>query len=419
MLNASLVAAIGTASLKMAPRSLLWFIGLMIFTLFVAHLHSKGLSRGLAEIVMIPALVVSIALYLQHERALDSGFSVHLWLASAAAVVAGLSKQPALIWLMLVFPILAATDAVQRRRPFTTLIPVAIAWGCGLLWLITEGNGFWANDGVTTRSLQDRDPAQQVLYAAEKWLIDRPAVAVMLLLCTYVVFRGESRRGRGIFIGLLIPSLLAWFLLGAYNLRLGMHVVAIAALLIAANEYWPNLSGGPATNGRLVSTRTRHLVNGLAVLAVIVSGATAWKRIEDRGPAFSLYDGGKNTIYKYFGDDAEFVYREIYRSTHKLWISTGYIYGIFYGHNPVIRPDHRTGTLDLDRLKAEIARDRPDFLFESGAHVAVRPVRALLRQLVAKCGDWFETVAAPLNKYVHTVYRLNHDAVERNEECNP
>ena len=418
ILAASLVAAIGTANAKVNSRSLLWSAGLIVFTLFAAHLLSKGLSKGLAEIVMIPALVISIALYLQHERARDSELSIHLWLASAAAVVAGLSKQPALIWLMLTFPILAAIDAIQQRKRVATLIPVAIAWGCGLLWLLTEGHGFWRNAGVAARSLQDRSWFEQLTYAAEKWLIDSPGVASVLLLCICVIFRRGSR-GLGVFIGLAIPSLLAWFFLGAYELRLGMHVVATAALLVAANGFWPNAASAPTKNDALVSFGARRVVFGLAAVAVVVSGVDAWQRINDRGPAFSLYDGGKNTIHSYFGDDADFVYREIYRGDRKLWIPSNYIYGIFYGHNPVFRPDHRTGILDLDRLKAEIAHSRPDYLFESGDVVAYGPGTALLRQLVALCADWFETVAAPLNKFVHAVYRLNHEAVARNRECNP
>ena len=415
MLGASCVAAIGTASSQRDSKSLLWFVALMIFTLFVARLHDRGLSKGLAEIVMIPALVVSVALYLQHVR--DPESPIRLWLAGAAAIVAGLSKQPALIWLMLTLPILAVGGVIRWRRPFKTLIPVAIAWGCGLLWLVTEGYGFWTNDSVVTRSHQDRAWFQQLFHASNKWLIDTPAITIMLLLCIHTVLRGH--RGRGIFFGLVVPSLLIWFSFGAYDLRLGMHIVAIAALLVAANGFWPNAGVGPAAAGTVVSSRVRYLVHGLAAVAVIVSGIGAWKYIEERRPGFSLYDGGKNTIHRYFGDDAAFVHREIYRSGRTLWIPSNYIYGIFYGHNPVIRPDHRAATLDLDRLKAEIARDRPDYLFESGDVVAYGPATALLRDLVAECGDWFETVAGPSRGYGYTVYRLNGDAVERSEACGP
>ena len=306
---------------------------------------------------------------------------------------------------------------IRWQRPLKTLIPVAIAWGCGLLWLVTEGDGFWMNDGVVTRSHQDRMWFQQLFHASNKWLIDTPAITIMLLLCIHAVLRGH--RGRSIFFGLVVPSLLVWLLFGAYDLRLGMHVVAVSALLIATNGFWPNAGVGPAAAGAVVSYRVRHLVHGLSAVAVIVAGIGALKYIEERRPGFSLYDGGKNTIYRYFGDDADFVHREIYRSDRTLWIPSNYIYGIFYGHNPIIRPDHRVATLDLDRLKAEIMRDRPDYLFESGDVVAYGPATALLRDLVTECGDWFETVATPSDVHGYTVYRLNHDAVGRSETCIP
>ena len=403
VLSASMVAAVGTCSARGGSKSVLWFIGLTIFAFATTDLY-KNVTEGLAETLMVPALCVSVALYLLWSR--DSEHSIRLWLASACAIVAGLSKQPALLWLMVMFPILVLIDVLRYRRTLFTLIPVAVAMLVGAFWLVTDGAGFLDNPGVVRHSQQGRDWVEQLLYAVNKHLVGRPGIAALLLLCAYTVLRG--RIGRTIFFGLMIPWLLLWLFFGAYQTRLGAHVVALSALLIAANEYWPGTGRGPAEVGGRVSMRVRRFV--YAVMGV-------WDRLDKRGPEFSLYDGGKNTIYKYFGADADFVYREIYRSPSVLWIPSNYIYGIFYGYNPIIRPDHRAVKLDIERIRVDIIRNRPDYLFDAGDYVDYGPGSALLRELVAKCEDWFHTVAAPPNKYGYTVYRLDNDAVDRNEGC--
>lgn len=405
ILSASLAAAIGTAYSRLNSRSLLYFIGLVTFSLYGVQLY-KPLSWGFAEILMVPALIVSVSLFLQHRRI--RGGLEYLWAASAAAIVAGLSKQPALLWLMLIFPLLATVDVIRYRRPLATFTPVVLAWCSGLLWLVTEGSGFLDNPGVVEASQRDRVWFEQLFYASNRFLIDRPALSALLLLCVYIVFR--RRRECDVFFWLLIPSLLLWFFFAAYALRTGAHVLALAALLIAANSFRQSFGNISASTDSIVAPRISYLIYGFAAMAVVLSGISAWKRIEDRGLAFSFYDGGKYTIYHFFGESAEFVHREIYNSDHVVWTASSYIYGIFYGHNPVVRPNYQTMTFDVEGIKTEIVHARPNYLIES----RIRPWGGwggsgteVIHEIVTKCGNWFETIVVPSNEFGFTVYRLN------------
>ena len=420
ILAASLLAAVGTASRRQGSGSLLWFMGLAIFTLFLADLHKHGLSRGFAEVLMIPALAVSVAFHLQYARSRDVGTpeaATYLWLACAAALLAGISKQQALVWLMITFPILITAKIVRRRRALTALLPVAVVWGGGLLWLVTEGSGALDNTAVIEHSQQERAWLEQLLHASNEHLAGRPEAPILLIWCAWAVLRG--RQGRGVFVGLVIPSLLLWLFFDAYDARLGMHVPAVAALLIAANSYWPRAGGGESADaGVLLSTRIRHAVYGLAMTVAVLSGIGAWRVFQERGPDFSLYDGGQSTIHEHFGDDAGFVYRTIYRGPDTLWIPSSFIYGIFYGHNPIVRPFPVYTPVTAGQLKADIVRERPDYLFDAGDLVHWT-AKYSFRKLVAKCGDWFEKVAKSSTAYGYIVYRLDHDAIDRNRECSP
>ena len=420
ILAASLLAAVGTASRRQGSGSLLWFMGLAIFALFLADLHKQGLSRGFAEVLMIPALAVSAAFYLQYARSRDVGTpeaATYLWLACVAALVAGISKQQALVWLMITFPILITAEIVRRRRALTALIPVAVVFGGGLLWLVTEGSGALGNTMVIEHSQGERAWLEQLLYASNTHLTGRPEVLVLLIWCAWAVLRG--RQGRGVFVGLVIPSLLLWLFFGAYDARLGMHVPAVAALLTAANSYWPRAGGGESADvGVVLSRLARHAVYGLAMIVAVLSGIGAWRVFQERGPDFSLYDGGQSTIHKFFGDDAGFVHRSIYRGPYTLWIPAAYIYGIFYGHNPIVRPFPVYAPVTAGQLAADIVRERPDYLFDAGDHI-YWTAKYPFRKLVVECGGWFEKVAKSSTVWGYTVYRLDRDAIDRKEECNP
>ena len=424
LLGVSLVAAIGTASARQDAKAIGWFAGLTIFALFLAGLHSHGLSRGLAEVVMIPALVVSVALCLraaehrkmrQHDGA--PGWSACVWLASAAALLAGIAKQPALAWLMIAFPALMVLRVAGSSRCFARLIPVALACGGGFLWMLTEGSGFLDNPGVVEASRAGRGGAEQLLHAAKAHLMGRPPLAALLLLAVLAVFGG--RRGRGVLLGFVAPALLLWLAFGAYSPRNGMHVAAVAALLIAANGFWPVARSSRGRRGQTVSARFRRVVQGVLAAVVVATGAVVWKKIDEAGPNFSLYDGGKNTIYRYFGREAGFVHRDIYRGPDTLWIPSNYIYGIFYGHNRIIRPDPSNPPVGAADLRARFSLARPGYLFDAGDRLGDWPGKQAFRELIAKCGHWFERVAAPPNKFGYTVYGLNHDAIDAGERCQP
>ena len=407
VLTVSLLAAMGTAARGVGSRSLVCFIVLTIVAMAATGIRS-AVTAGLAEILMIPALVVSVALYLHWRRSPEN--LTYLWLASGCAVVAGLSKQPALLWLMLVFPVLAV--AGRRPRDNAALIPIALAVCAGAVWLLTEGAGFLDNRGVIEDAQKGRGWLEQILFAVQRFLVGKPPITALIVLAGYCVLR--ERFARGVYFGLVIPLLVLWLVFGAYSTRLGTHVMALSALLIAANDYWPG--GRWRRMSTELSTRVRRFAHGLMATALVLAGIYAWDTYKKRGPEFSFYDGGKNTIYRYFGKDADYIFNQVYKGGSTLWIPSNYIYGIFYSHNPVIRPDGRWQDFDARHIRTSILRDRPDYLFDPGV-ITPGSMVSNFREFLRQCEDWFEVVAAPPNEFNYTVYRLKPDALDHNQEC--
>jgi len=224
-----------------------------------------------------------------------------------------------------------------------------------------------------------------------------------------------ARCQRDILILFALPALLVWLLFGAYSLRLGIHVVAAFALLLAASEFaLPKVLGG----GKWSSTASfvRRYARPLTLAIVVLMGSASIVRINRNidkiGPDFSPVKAGQNMISLYFGKDAKFVFEELYdHQDLLLWVPSNYIYGIFYGHTPMIRPAFREmEDYNLQSLVDEIREHRPDYLFDSGQRVAYGPGAALLRELAEnQCPQLFEIKAGPPNRFGYTVYRLHEN----------
>jgi hypothetical protein len=403
---ASLLGAIAVAPKEASASNALRSV-VLISLLFVAI--GQFLGVGLADPLMTCSLIMAIFLFMQYaahpqQREL-------LILSVACAAVAIYTKQAALIWAVFSLPAIALLALWKRKLPAATLVAAGSLLLLAVLWIVFPGNGFQHNQGVIDASREGRGTVEQLWFAISKFSLAQPLVP--LLIAAGIAATLRARQHRDIMALFLLPTLLAWLLYGAYDLRLGIHVVALAALLIAASNY--NL---PWLN-RALPERAEQLLRrgswaGLALAAIVLSNLALNqinKNMRLYGGQFSLYTGGQNTLAKFFGRDAGFVYKELYnRPDLLLWVPVNYIYGIFYAHTPMMRPDlQKNPKYNAAMLLEDLNQRRPDYLFDGGQWVDYTIASGVLRELAEqRCPDLFEKVLRR-NKYGYVTYRLNKD----------
>jgi len=375
-------------------------------------------TDGLADPLMAAALITAIYLYMQYTETTNRRDL--LVLSVICGTVAVYTKQAALIWAVFSFPAITLFAVAQRRLPAEALVAAAMLLVTALIWLIGPGSGFYNNQGVIDASQHGRGTLEQLFFAGNRHFTKQPLLLLFRILGLTAVIR--ARRYRDIYIFFLLPALLAWLLFGAYSLRLGIHVVALSALLIAATSFaLPlGLAGGSLTSTVKFVGRHRLALAIFALLLVFTASANrVYKGIRKYGEDFAPYLGGKNAIVKYFGKDSKIVFEKLYdRPDVLLWIPSNYIYGIFYGHTEVMRPSYQDGSSYTPlQLISEIEERSPDFLFDAGHRVSYGPGSATLRKVAEEyCPGLFEKVATPPNKHGYTVYRL-HDEEEELYRC--
>lgn len=370
----------------------------------------KFFGVGLADPLMAASLVVAIFLFMQYT--VSPEHRELLVFSVVCATVAFYAKQAGLIWALFSMPAIALIATLKRQLPPVTLIGAGVLLALGLIWVFGVGSEFQNNQGVVSASQEGRSTFEQLLFAIKKHCTEQPLVPLFLAAGVFSVLR--VRRHRDILIFFLLPALLAWLLYGAYNLRLGIHVVALSALLLAASNYpLPAIFGG-GDLPRVERFISRYALIFAIMVPLLIATATIYqinKNLKIYGNQFSPYIAGKNTIARFFGKDAEFVFKELYdRPDLLLWVPSDYIYGVFYSHTPMMRPDlHKTPQYNVAMLFEDIKLRRPNYLFDAGQWVDYSPASGLLRELAEQqCTYLFERVVRR-NKYGYVIYRLHND----------
>ena len=363
---------------------------------------SRIFDNGMPDTMMTAAILSSMLFLFLHQE--DKGRGEFLILSACSAIVAALSKQPGLIWALFSLPALLVYGAVRRRNPWRDLFVGLVPALCAVLWMMTEGRNFQENDGVLSRSLEDRDYLSQLAFSASEWFLETPVILALAAFALFAVLR--NKRGGDALLLFTVPSLAAWFIYASYDIRAGAPAVASLALLAAYARF--GLKPAKAPQGAAVRRiRPRYLLIGALFAISAGGGAYELNKYANRYDHYRIGHTSLSNLFDIFGADARLVYDQILRRDVSLWTPTNYVYGLFYGHTELIRPPREDEPYDAATLLRHIRAERPDYLTNSGG-VPIGTGGAALDALAGTlCPDLFERIAGPDEQYGIAVYRLN------------
>ncbi len=406
-----LLNALGFIAKGINARGVWVHLALVLFVVEEVGLR-KIFKNGMPDALTAAALVASAFLLICWARKVQR--TDYLILSSLCAAASLLAKQPGLLWGCVSFPLLVLVVVIQNKLSYRSLIAAIFPALIGIIWFVTEGQNFHENVGVVSRSLGDRDYISQLNQALRTYFIEEPAIlflTVASVLCVIV-----SKRGWGILLLFVLPSLLLWLIFASYDLRAGAPALAMLALLLAYGIYAaPVFTENTCDDSKHNYSKKILFTLSIAIVACIIDGSRRVYNNMQENPGFDFDSGGKNSIIKYFESDAEYVYEELYdNSDITLWIPSNYVYGIFYGHTPVIRPSY-DGGYNTMKLMAEISKYKPDYLVDPG-DVAYGPGAIAFRKQRQLCPQLFTRIAGPSGQYNYSIYQLEKKVLA-SESC--
>ena len=372
------------------------------------------LAKGLADPLMSAAVILSAMLLITYAR--EPKKLTWLWLAGACAVIGALTKQAGLIWACFSLPLIVTVGFLHYKWPKGTLIVAATVLLISMIWPVWIAPTFTNNPGVINASMGNRSYLQQIRFAVHEYLIARPEILLLFVASALATWRNAFLRLL-FFVGFL-PMLAAWFLFGAYEIRLGIHVLGLAGLLTICALMAPmkDESSHPYTKE---SNRLPHrgptLLLASMLTGAIVTGLIASVLALAHKLGTDLTDGASNTLRIQYGSNSDAVLDSLLKSKPHVWTTSNYAYGALYGRLPVGFPGYVGLDYTVANVKKELLAFKAEYAVYTG-RVAYGPASELLKELAQKCPDALDPVLTPPNQNGFILYKVDLKVIA-SESC--
>lgn len=411
----AMLCAIAMAYRHLLSKHLGTYLVLLTYVLGGVGLE-QFFDDGYADPIMTSCLLVSAVLFWQSQQISTSMMApIYLGLLSVlAGITAAHAKQPGLLWAIFSLPIMMWLTPKDKFKLGFRLLGIVSILG-GMYWVIGEGRQFHQNNGVLWLSLGDRNAFSQLIFAINKYFVHQPLLFILFLFAFFVSFKEKTLKYMLLFF--VLPSLLCWFFFGAYHLRLGQHLIAFTFFIVLASGFtFPNKFGSWVKGMDLPwNLFKKHFLIGCLCISMSVGVYLFVQGVWVDKPGISLYAGGRQSLQRYFGQDADYIYRYVYsEQSSLLWVPSRYLYGLFYKHTQLTTPDYmRYQTYNQAALIDELIRKSPDYVFTVSQNVIDGPASGLLGELILECPQAFEKVTHSQNRFSFITYRVNKGLLQQ------
>ena len=293
-------------------------------------------KKVFADTLMGSFLVSSLALIISVS---NNKFNTNKHISHNSIVLASvilmclsaLTKQGAIPWAMLFFPLLAyyiidKNTQVANSIKWILLVPVLTP----VLWyFIGGGENFQNNHGVVSRSMSGRDHIEQLLFGFNEVFINKPMLLIFMSAVFFILLKKINIEKAIIAIGIAFSTVLM-ILFGSYEpTRLYLHITLVGWLVVFAYE------DGVFDNK--VFNKISKIGHNFYTYAFIILLFIWWdisklnQRIEIINPVANILDGREVQANWMIGKTGAAQYRDIMDSKMGLVSSNAHIFGIYYG----------------------------------------------------------------------------------------
>jgi len=265
------------------------------------------------------------------------------------ACLSALTKQGAIPWTMIFFPLLAYSIIdknikINNSIKWALLVPILTP----VLWYFLGGKGFQDNHGVTSRSMGGRGHIEQLLYGFNEVFINNPILLIFMGTVFYFLFKKINLEKTIIATGIAFSTILM-ILFGSYEpIRLYLHMILVGWLVIIAYE------DGVMDNK--VFYKISKIGNNYYTYAIIILLFSWWdfstlnQRIENIKPVANILDGREVQTNWMIGKTGAAQYRDIIDSKMGLIAPNAHIWAIYYGIDNLHTEDEIYKTNPQDRI---------------------------------------------------------------------
>jgi len=363
----SLINAIAFSAKKIKEN----LLGFIIVILLVLMPGNKGLSlyhfyiSGYADSILAATVAVSVALTIYYcETEQVSALTA----AILAAMAAAWTKQPGMLWALIILPLILISKMIKQKRiNYLEIIAIIFALAAPLVWLLGVGKHFYQAPGVLGASREHYASTGELSYGAVflhsmvHYLLAQPT---LLLLYFLAIFAAMKKLFSSIvLIGLIGLGTILWFIFASYDLREGFYIIAVCGLLIAQqNFFYEVINRYPALSNFNIKINSKKYLISVWIFFVLLATIISVGQIRNMHGHIFPSQGSKTIIYHYFLDQPQWVYDNLYANKNTIVGGvTHYETGLFTGQKNIILLTEN----DVKRLQAQLSLNKVQFVLIS------------------------------------------------------
>ena len=378
----------------------------------VGYEYKKVWADTLMSGFLVSSLALLISLSNKHTHINKNISPISLLLASIILICgASLTKQGAMLWTILIYPLLAFVIIANNKKlinqmKLVLLVPILSP----ILWYFFGGSNFHSNDGVIIRSMSGRNYFDQFLFGFNESFISESRWILLLFMITvfFILFKKINFEKAIIALGIVLSTVFLIFF-GAYETtRLYLHMILTGWLIIFA--YGDDIENNKV--GQIISLVGNNFYTYILVglLFIYWSINSLNYRINITIPVSNYLDGREVQLNWVIGESGPEQYQDILKSGMGLWASDNHVWGIYYGINNFRRGEFQFNNLDAQNVINSLIDENIGWIYEKDL--------AKINKINDYCHDLLTEIKTSKNMYKQTLYRVNAIKIQSCIELN-
>lgn len=363
-----------------------------------------------ADTLMSGFLVASLALLISlsnSQHHINKNISpISILLASVILICgASLTKQGAIVWTILIYPLLAYVIINNNNKLSNPIKLVLLApISTPILWYFIAGSNFHTNAGVLNRSMGGRGYFEQLLVGFNESFMAEGRVILLLFMTTvFIALLKKINFEKAIIAFGIALSTIFLIFFGAYETtRLYLHMILIGWLILFTYE------------NHIATNKIGHIIsiigNSFYTYAVVGFLFIFWSfnsfndkmMVTDR--VSNLLDGREVQVNWVIGESGPEQYRNILKSKMGLWAKDGHVWGIYYGINKFHR-GYFGQWRDLQFVINEVIDQNIGWIYINDTNSTSDGED--IKKFQDYCSDSLTKINTSKNLYKQTLYEVN------------
>jgi hypothetical protein len=388
----------------------IFFITYIILFLIigVGYEYKKVWADTLMSGFFVTALVLLISLSNNQKHLQKIISPSSLFLASIVLICcATLTKQGAIIWTLLIYPLLAYVLISNNHKlkgsfKLALLAPILTP----VVWYRVGGSNFHTNTGVLNRSMGGRDYFEQFLFGFnESFLLEGRIVLLLFMIFVFTILLKRVNLEKAILAFGIVLSTIFLIFFGAYETtRLYLHIILTGWLILFA--YGDHIINNNI--GRIVSKvgNSVYTIAFIAILFIYWSYNSLNFRVHITDSVENFLDGRQVQLNWVTGSSGPEQYRNILDSKLGLWAKDSHIWGIYYGISNFRRGEIGQKNPDIQFIINNLDKENIGWVYVNKD----KDIDEILK-INNLCNNSLTEVNTSQNMYKQVLYKIDIDII--------